>query len=134
VCARHSPTDSADGASKVTTRPMMQWLNTSIATVTYGRPTGSRCQTSTTVTSTMVWPIWTCSNTAPAAGATPAADRSARAASDPGPSRAAIPLTGSSLAMRRSIAPRDGTRSPRRRHTRAISRCTAATDRFCRVR
>ena len=61
-----------------------------------------------------------------------AAARNARAAS--GPSRADACRTGSSLAMRRVSVPRDGTGHPRLRQTRASSRRTAATDRFCLVR
>jgi hypothetical protein len=44
------------------------------------------------------------------------------------------PWTGSSLAIRRTKLPREGTGSPRLRHTRPISRHTAATERFWRVR
>ncbi|MGW2975410.1 hypothetical protein [Streptomyces mirabilis] len=54
ACARHSPTEVADGASNVTTRPTTHRLATSIAAVRYGRPIGSRCRSSTTITSTGV--------------------------------------------------------------------------------
>ena len=36
MCARHNPTDSADGASNVMTSPATPRLATSIAAVTYG--------------------------------------------------------------------------------------------------
>jgi hypothetical protein len=54
ACARHSPTDVADGDSNVTTIPTTHLERTSIAIVRYGRPTGSRCCSSTTITSTGV--------------------------------------------------------------------------------
>jgi hypothetical protein len=43
-------------------------------------------------------------------------------------------FTGSSMAIRRSTAPRDGTRSPRTLHSRVISRYTEVAVRRCRVR
>ena len=54
ACARHSLTEVADGASSVTTMPSTHREHTSIASVRYGRPTGSRCFSSTTITSTGV--------------------------------------------------------------------------------
>ncbi len=65
-------------------------------------------------------------------GGVPPADRRSRAASLP--SLAVTVFTGSSMAIRRSTVPRDGTRSPRTLHSRAISRYTEATVRRCRVR
>jgi hypothetical protein len=55
ACCEHSPTKVADGASSVTTKPATHRLHTSIAAVRYGRPIGSRCRSSTTITSTGVW-------------------------------------------------------------------------------
>ena len=43
-------------------------------------------------------------------------------------------MTGSSFAIRRTTLPREGTGSPRLRHTRPTSRHTAATERYWRVR
>ncbi|WP_242893222.1 hypothetical protein [Actinomadura litoris] len=40
VCARHNPTDNADGRSSVTTSPTTHRDATSIATMTYGLPIG----------------------------------------------------------------------------------------------
>jgi hypothetical protein len=65
-------------------------------------------------------------------GGVPPAGRSVLTASPP--SLAETARTGSSLAMRRSTVPRDGTRRPRTLHSRATSRHTAATVRRCRVR
>ena len=59
MCARHNPTEVADGASNVTTSPTTHRLHTQIAAVTYGRPIGNRCRSSTTITSTGVWSICT---------------------------------------------------------------------------
>jgi hypothetical protein len=65
-------------------------------------------------------------------GGVPPADFRARAASLP--SLAVTVFTGSSMAMRRSTVPLDGTRSQRALHSRVISRRTEATVRRCRVR
>ena len=132
ACARHSPTEVADGASSVTTMPSTQREHTSIAIVRYGRPTGSRYCSSTTITSTGVWSAWTCCSSSVISGGTPPAALSVRAASLP--SLADVAFTGSSWAMRRSTVPRDGTRTPRALHSRVISRQTEATVRRCRVR
>ena len=49
-----APTETADGGSNVTTMPTRQRLNTSIATVKYGRPIGWRSRSSTTIRSMTV--------------------------------------------------------------------------------
>ncbi|MGW1917573.1 hypothetical protein ACWCQS_44690 [Streptomyces sp. NPDC002076] len=95
---RRSPTEVADGASSVTTRPTTHRLATSIAAVKYGWPIGSRCCSSTTITSTGVWPTWTCSSRPVTAGGTPPVGCNRRAASSP--SRAATEGAGSSRAIR----------------------------------
>lgn len=127
MCARHKPTDKADGASSVTTSPTTHRLATSIAAVTYGRPTGNRCRSSTTIRSTGVWSICTCSSSPSTTGPRPPAETSDRAASLP--SRAVITLAGSNDRIRAASVFRDGTDNPRIRHRRTTSRYTAATDR-----
>ena len=54
MCARHNPTEVADGASNVTTSPTTDRLHTSIPAETYGRATGNRSRSTTTITSTGV--------------------------------------------------------------------------------
>ncbi|WP_231618547.1 hypothetical protein [Nonomuraea sp. SBT364] len=120
VCARHSPADNAEGASSVTNKPTTHRLATSIAAVTYGRPIGSRCCSSTTSRSTDVWSICTCCSRPSMLGGSPPADRRRRAPS--APFRAVAAAAGSSASIRRSSVLRAGTGSPPVRHRRTTSR------------
>ena len=53
-CTKQCPTDTAEGASKVKQKPVIQRLKISIDTVKYGRPIGRRLISSTIIRSTGV--------------------------------------------------------------------------------
>ncbi len=71
TCVRQRPTEVADGASRVTWKPAMQRLYVSMATVSHGRPIGSRSIGSTTIRSIGVWSTCTRSSGCRPCGAWP---------------------------------------------------------------
>ncbi|CAM3167252.1 hypothetical protein PSFL111601_08970 [Pseudomonas floridensis] len=132
ACARHRPTETADGASSVTTMPSTQRVNTSMARVKYGRPIGCRSRSSTTIRSMTVWSICTCSSGMVTSGGMPPAPCKGRAASCPPRLRAIF--AGCSPAIRWATVLRAGTGSFWVLHACATSRWNAARLRFCLVR
>lgn len=126
--ARHNPTDTADGGSKVMTIPTSVRLYTSIATVKYGRPIDRRSRSSTMTTSMTVWSICTCSRIEPITGTSPPAACNGLTASAPSLRRPTS--TGLSIEMRRATVFLVGAFNPRAAQAQAISRWIAATLRF----